>query len=185
MPRLNEILDRNQLPEDKRTAFDYLAETRCSVRVPFSLVLNSPEVASRVAHLGTYIRFESSLPKLVTELATLTVAREHDCRHEWAMHTGFAREAGVSEAALEAVGRGQGLDVEEALTVRFARELLRQKAVSAETFAAVQERFGDQGAIDLTATVGYYSLMACLLNALEVIPPPEAVQLPQLGASAR
>ncbi len=151
MPRLNEILDRNQLPEDKREVFDYLTKTRGSVRVPFSLVLNSPEVASRVSHLGTYIRFESCLPKSITELATLTVAREYDSGHEWAMHTGFAREASVSEAAIDAIGNGPGLDglsEEEALPVRYARELLRDKAVSAPTFAAARQRFGDQGAID-------------------------------------
>jgi 4-carboxymuconolactone decarboxylase len=59
------------------------------------------------------------------------------------------------------------------------RELLQQKRVADATFAAATQRYGTQGVIDLTATVGYYSLMACLLNALEVIPPPEATQLPK------
>jgi 4-carboxymuconolactone decarboxylase len=116
------------------------------------------------------------------ELATLSVAREFDCAHEWAQHTRFAREAGASDAAIDAIGHRHGteaLSEEEALPIRYARELLQQKRVSDATFAAAKERYGTQGAIDLTATVGYYSLMACLLNALEVIPPPEATQLPK------
>ena len=181
MPRLPEILDPNALPEDKRPLFEYLKQTRGSVRPPFSIVMNSPEAADRIAHLGGYIRFESSLPSSVTELATLAVSRAFDCRHEWAMHTGFARQAGVSDAAIDVIGNRKGLEglsAEEALPVRYSRELLEQLKVSDETFAAARERYGDAGVIDLTATVGYYCMMACILNAIELIPPPTAEQLP-------
>jgi 4-carboxymuconolactone decarboxylase len=181
MPRLPEVLDPNALPEDKRELFEYLARTRGSVRPPFSIVMNSPEAAERISHLGGYIRFESNLPKAATELATLVASRQYDCRHEWHMHTGFAREAGVSEAAIQAIGHRkslEGLSDEEALPIRYSRELLEQHAVSDETFAAARQRYGDAGVIDLTAAVGYYCLMACILNALEVIPPSTAEQLP-------
>ena len=174
MPRLPEITSKSDLPVDKQHILDYLAGTRGSVRVPFSIVLNSPEACSRIAHLGTYLRFESSLAKEVTELATLTAARQFDCEHEWVQHSRLAREAGVSEAAIDAIGHRRDLSAlkdDEALPVRYARELLAGHAVSAEAFDAARKRFGDQGVIDLTATVGYYSMMACLLNALEIIPP--------------
>jgi 4-carboxymuconolactone decarboxylase len=187
MPRLPEVLNRDQLPAEHRDMFDYLTQTRGSVRVPFSLILNSPEACRRISHLGTYLRFESSIPNAVTELATLTVAREWNCAHEWAQHTRFAREAGVSEAAIDAIGHGgslEGLNESEALPVRYARELLETGRVSDEAFSAARKQFGDQGAVDLTATIGYYCLMACLLNALEVIPPLEATQLPELSRSA-
>ncbi len=173
MPRLREITSKQDLPEDKQSVLDYLAETRGSVRVPFSIVLNSPEACARIAHLGTYLRFESSLPPQVTELATLTVARHFDCEHEWLQHSRLAREAGVDEAALAAIANRRdlaSLKDDQALPVRYAREILEGHAVSAETFAAAQRRFGAEGVIDLTATVGYYSLMACLLNALEIVP---------------
>ena len=184
MPRLAEILNRDQLPSEQQDMFDYLTKTRGSVRVPFSLILNSPEACRRISHLGTYIRFESSLPNAVTEIATLTAARAFDCGHEWAQHSRFAREAGVSEQAIEAIANDRDPDAlqpEEALPARYARELLKQRRVSHSTFAAARERYGDQGVVDLTATVGYYCLMACLLNALEVIPPADAPQLPQLS----
>jgi 4-carboxymuconolactone decarboxylase len=185
MPRLPEILDRNALPPDKQQIFDYLASTRGSVRVPFSVVLNSPEVAARVSHLGTYLRFESSLPKAVTELATLAVARHFDSAHEWGMHAGFAKEAGVSDMAIDAVGRdialGEEISRDEAFPVRFAREFLLTHSIAADTFEEARRRYGDTGAIDLAATVGYYVMMACLLAAIEVIPPPTLPSLPERG----
>src|SRR3972149_5618931 len=174
MPRLPEVLDRASLPEEKREIFDYLVKTRGGVRIPFSVVLNNPEVTYRVAHVGTYVRFESSLPEGTRGLAVLTAAQERDVAFEWAAHVRGAREVGISEAAVEAIAndRGlEGLDDEEALPVRFARELLRDKRVSDATFDAARVRPGDAGVIDLTATVGYYAMLGCLLNALEIEPP--------------
>ena len=181
MPRLPEIKDRDALPESHRDLYDYLASTRGSVRMPFSIILNSPEVCRRISHLGTYLRFESSISNATTELATLTVAREFDCRWEWAQHSLLAKQAGVSDAALDAIGARREVDElsqEEALPVEYARELLQDHKASDETFAAVAEMYGTQGTVDLTATIGYYAMMAQLLNALEVIPPAEATQLP-------
>ncbi len=181
MPRLPEVLDRNQLPEDQRDLFEYLAGTRGSVRLPFSLILNSPETARRISHLGTFLRFESSLPKDVIELAVLTTAREFDCHHEWAAHSRLAKEVGISDATIEIIGNRRPLtelSQEETLPVRFARELLQEHAASDAAFDAALQEFGDAGVIELTATIGYYGMLACLLNALEVIPPDTANQLP-------
>ena len=182
MPRLPEVKSREALPPEQQDLWEYLGSTRGSVRPPFSIILNSPEACRRISHLGTYIRFESSIPKSATELATLAVARDFDCAHEWAMHSGFAREAGVSEAAIEAVGRRLSIDkleADEALPVMVARELLQDHRLKDATFNAARERYGDKGVIDLSATVGYYAMMASLLNTIELIPPPEAPQLPK------
>ena len=45
MPRLPEVLDKNALPADKQHIHDYLASTRGAVRLPFSAVLNNPELS--------------------------------------------------------------------------------------------------------------------------------------------
>src|SRR5437868_846360 len=110
MPRLPEILDRNQLPEDQRDLFDYLAGTRGSVRMPFSVVAHSPEVARRVSHLGTYLRFECKIPAKVNELAICEVGREFDSRHEYYAHSRLARDAGASDEALDAIAYRKPLD---------------------------------------------------------------------------
>lgn len=183
MPRLPEILDRNQLPEGQRDLFDYLAGTRGSVRMPFSVVAHSPETARRVSHLGTYLRFESTVPNNINELAICATGREFDCRHEFYAHARLAREAGVSDATLDVIANRGPLDslsAEEALPIRLARELLRDHAVKDETFNAVQEAYGNAGAVELIATIGYYSMMASLLNALQIYTPESEGVLPKL-----
>jgi 4-carboxymuconolactone decarboxylase len=182
MPRLPEVLDRDALPEDKREIHDYLAQTRGAVRLPFSAFLNNPELTYRIAHVGSYIRFESTLPEKTRELAIMATAREVDARFEWAGHVRLARELGIGESTIDAIANHTapaGLDEEEALPVRIAQALLRDHVLSDELFNAAHSKFGNAGVVELLATVGYYSLMGCVLNGLQIEPPAEAPQLPK------
>ena len=181
MPRVPEVTVRDQVPPDKRHLFDAIAQSRGRVGGPFSVLLNSPEVAGRAAHLGAYLRFESILSPEDRELAIVTTSREFDCDYEWSAHVKLAREAGVREEALEVIGRRgpvESLTEDEAPVVQYARELLREHRVSDDTFRAVRARLGDQGVVELTTTVGYYAMLACALNAFEVEPPTGAPRLP-------
>ena len=174
MPRLPEIKERDQLPEGDRHAYDYLIETRGSVSGGFAVLLNHPEIAQRVAHLGTYVRYESSLSDRTRELAALAAVSELEGRYEQAMHTRLARGAGVPDAALDAINQraeAQGLSEEEALAVSFARQVLRDHRVADATFQEARRRLGDEGVIELAATVGYYAMMASMFIALDVPPP--------------
>ena len=179
--RLPEVTQKETLPADKQHVFDYLAETRGGVRLPFSAILNHPEVCYRVAHVGSFARFESTLPKDVTEIATLAAAREFDCRFEWAAHAQMAPNAGVRPEAIEAIGRKAdttALNDTEKLVVGYVRKVLRDHRVDEETWNAATKAFGDKGALELTLTAGYYAMLASFLNVLEIEPAAGAPQLP-------
>jgi len=181
MARIPEIAAREDLAQDKQHVFDAIVESRGRVVGPLALMLNSPEVAGRTAHLGTYIRFESTLSPADRELAILTAARECDCQFQWSAHTRLAREAGVRDEAIDVIGHHRTLDrltQEEALIVAYGRELLGDHRVSDATFEAARARYGDQGVTDLTATMGYYAMIACTLNAFGMVPPPDTSRLP-------
>jgi 4-carboxymuconolactone decarboxylase len=181
MPRIRAITEKAELPEAQHAIFDSIAESRGRVGFPFSLLLNSPEAAGRIAHLGAFLRFDSKLANDERELAIITAARESDCAFEWAAHTRLARQAGVREEAIEAVANRApvgGLTEVEALIVTYGRQLLRDKRVAQSTFDAAIARWGETGVVDLTALLGYYTLIACALNAFEVEAPAGASTLP-------
>jgi 4-carboxymuconolactone decarboxylase len=176
MARLPELTTRESVSPDGLTAFDAIAASRRRVGGPFAVMLHSPEVAARAAHLGTYIRFESSLPPTVRELATIVAAHECECAYEWSAHERAAREAGVPDAVIDVVARNgelDGLGEEHALVIRCGRDILTRHRVDDATFEAARARYGERGVIDLTVTFGYYSLLACVLNAtgVEAAPP--------------
>ena len=182
MTNLPRIKNREDLPKEGWAAYDEIVGSRGGVSGPFSVLLNSPEAGRRIGHLGAYIRFESSLPGEVTELAILVTAREWGCQYEWTYHEPLAREAGVREEAIAAVRdrtAPSGLDEGEALVVRYVQETIREHKASNEARGAVLERFGARGAVDLTATTGYYAMLAGALNTFEVpLEPGDGPLLP-------
>jgi 4-carboxymuconolactone decarboxylase len=172
MPRIPAVT-RESLPPDKHPIYDAIGESRGHVSGPFPVLLNSPEVASRIATLGHYLRYESILKPMIRELAILTVAREFDCQYAWTSHDSLARQAGVRDEAIAALRdrkAPQGLTEEEADIVRYGQELVRNRRVGDATFQAVINRLGQQGITELTATMGYYMLLGFALNAFEVQP---------------
>ena len=181
MARLRQITVRDDVPPEHAAIFDAIAESRGRVSGPFSMLLHSPEVAGRIAHLGTYIRFESTLSPADRELAIITTSREFDCDFEWSAHEPLALQAGVPAETVKVVanrGDAGSLSEHEAMIVRYARELFQDRRVSEETFDSARSRFGDQGVTELTATLGYYSMLACALNAFQVEPAPGTPRLP-------
>ena len=181
MARVPLIEQRGDVPEEEAHHFDSIASSRGRISGPFAVLLNSPEVAGRAAHLGAYIRFESTLDPDIKELAIITAAREFDCDYEWSAHVVLARDAGVRAEAIEAVANRGSLDsltADESLVIGYGREMFGNKRVSDATFDAAKARFGVQGVTELTATMGYYGMLACALNTFEVEPAPDAERLP-------
>jgi len=174
MPRVPLLNSRELVPEGSLAMFDEIVASRGRVTPTFGVMLHSPELSRRVAHLGTFIRFESSLPVPVREMAALTAAHVCKCAYEWGAHQASSREHGISEGAIEALVQERpvdGLDAMEALVITYGRQLLRDREVDDATFEAAVARFGQQGAIDLSATLGYYSMVGCVLNATGVGAP--------------
>ena len=181
MARIPQITDRDDVTPGKRHIFDEIIESRGRLSGPFPVLLNSPEVAGRVANLGAYLRFESDLSPEARELGIITAAREFDCAYVWSAHAALARQAGVREEAIEVIGNRSALDSlseDEAVVVRYGRELLRDHKVSDAAFESAQARFGDQGLTDLTAAIGYYGMLSCVVNAFGLEPGPDATPLP-------
>ena len=164
-------LDRSDLPEDRRHVYDRIAESRGSVGNVFRAMLNSPDAAEVVAAVGEYARYGSALDPVAREIAVLSTARENGNDYEWAHHEPLAREAGVSDATIEAIRSGRapmGLPPKEGIFAQAARELVRDGTLGDPTYQAVEHLIGRRGAVDLVVTVGYYTMLSRAIRALGV-----------------
>ena len=173
MGRVPQITDISSLNQEHHSIFENIASSRGKISGPFSVLLNSPEVADRSAHLGAYLRFESVVENRLLELAIITSAREMDCDYEWAYHVPLARKAGVPESVINIINKRadtENIPAEFHSIITYTRELLNQKKVKQETFDLVSIQLGTQGTTELTAAIGYYGMLACSLNAFEVMP---------------
>jgi 4-carboxymuconolactone decarboxylase len=176
MARLPPITSRDQVAPQDQATFDSIVASRGAVQGPFTMFLHSPEFAGRLAHLGAYVRFEGSLDMRVRVLAAMTAAREFEAIYVWGAQTGGARRLGVPEETITAIreNHSRGIPPEDAEIVEFTRSLLRRHRVDEASFKKMQARFGNDGLIQLTGAIGYYSMLAMTVNACELEAAPGA-----------
>jgi 4-carboxymuconolactone decarboxylase len=182
MARIATITKKDELGAEGQKVYDTIAASRGVVGGPWQALLHSPELALRTMHLGSYVRFESTLDHKVVEFTALVAAREIDCKHEWAAHVNHSQKAGVPMETIRAVHAKkatQNFPTEEAQIVSFVREMIHSHRVSEPTFQAIYNRFGEKGMVELTATIGYYAMLACTLNTFDVYTatPPEDLKI--------
>ena len=152
--------------EQREVAAQISAGPRGEVRGPFIALLHNPELARHLQALGEHLRWKGNLPAHLTELAVLVTARRWTCQHEWYIHEQLARKAGLADAAIAAIRAGHDpqLSEEERIVYLFCRDAHAGGRVSDDNFDRAKQRFGLDGAIELLALCGYYSLMAMVLN---------------------
>lgn len=147
---------------------------------PFNALLYSPKLGDAIQKLGASLRFESSLPGHLRELAILIAGRHWRANYEWFAHAPIAAREGLDEAVIAAVKKGEapGAAPDDVTSVhRFVTELIHTQRVSDETYAKTKALVGEQGVVELIAIIGHYTLIAGLLNVFQV-GLPEGEELP-------
>ena len=170
MARLTSITTKNQVAPKDQALFDAIVASRGAVQGPFTMLLHCPPLAEHMKNLGGYVRFEGKLDFRVRVLAAMTVAREFDTLYVWGAQTGSARRQKVPETTIDAVREKhtRGVPPEDAQIIEFTRELIRKHRVSDASAKALHARFGDEGMIELTGAIGYYSMLCMMANAVEL-----------------
>jgi 4-carboxymuconolactone decarboxylase len=161
-------LAREAMDDAQRAAADELiAGPRKGVKGPFVPMLRSPGLMQHLQKAGEYLRFNSALPRRVSEFATLVTVREWRQQFEWIVHAGLAQKEGTSAASIEAlrVGRRPStMSDEEAFAYDFVIELTANRGIDDSTYREAIDRFGERGVIDLVGLVGYFALVSMILN---------------------
>jgi 4-carboxymuconolactone decarboxylase len=180
MPRLAPLDLAKLTPEQKQVADEIVAGPRGALRGPFDPWLRSPALADRAQKLGEYCRFHNSLPPDLSELAICLIGRHFKAQYEFYAHARLAREAGLSEAIVEAIRIRQtppfARDVER-IVYDFVCEYLATNRVSGANYKRALDAFGEKGVVDLVGVCGYYMLVSMTLNVFEM-PLPAGVPEP-------
>jgi 4-carboxymuconolactone decarboxylase len=183
-PRFKPLPPEQMTAEHKRVAQALAEGPRGGVRGPFPALLRIPALADRVRTLGDYVRFESSLPPPLSELAILVVARFWTAQYEWYAHSQHAVKAGIDPSIPEAIAqerRPDKLAPDQALIYDFCTELLHGRDVSDKTFDAAVKRFGEITVLELVSLAAYYSFVSLILNANRTPLPDGATPLRPLA----
>ncbi|MCW3475377.1 carboxymuconolactone decarboxylase family protein [Limobrevibacterium gyesilva] len=179
--RLPIIEPEQMTPEQRRVHDDTVAGKRGRMPPPVQAWLHSPKLADRAQRLGEFVRYETSLPPALNEMAILITAKHWNSHYEWYAHRPLALAAGLDPAIIDAIrtGRDPGLtDAGARAIYDYATTLHRTRDVSQALHDAVVAAFGARGVVELVGVCGYYTLISMTLNAFDVpLPPGETSEL--------
>jgi 4-carboxymuconolactone decarboxylase len=170
-----------QLDEKQKAVADVMKQkTLSGISGPNNVLLRNPALAENVMRFNDQLRYNTSVPLRLNELAILLVARNWNSQFEWGLHVPAARKAGLSEAVINDLTEGRrptSMQPDENIVYDFVTELLTNKAVSDEVFAKAKAAFSEQQVVDLIGVTGFYTMLAMVLNTAEI-------QLPAAAAAA-
>jgi 4-carboxymuconolactone decarboxylase len=144
---------------------------------PLRAALHNPELAERWQAFGALLRYGTSLPPRVSELAIVVTARRWNSQIEWHIHAQAAADAGIAPAVLEAIRARRAPAFEtsdDEIVYEYARQLQETGQVAPVLYARAVERWGVAGVVELTAVIGYYTMVSMTLNAHEIPMPDDA-----------
>jgi 4-carboxymuconolactone decarboxylase len=148
------------LPEERRNPAD--------AGNVLSTLVRHPKLTRAYLKFSTYLLYGSTLPPRIREQIILRVAHRRGCAYEWAHHVEIGKEAGLSNADIEAAQTGQSKDAFDSALMNAVDELDEKTNISDRTWAVLGERLDEQQRMDLVFTTGNYIALAMALNTFGV-----------------
>ena len=151
---------------------------------PFRAYIRNPDLASRLIALADYLRWNTSLPPRLSELAILITARQWTAQYEWYAHYPIALKGGLDPdvaAAIAAGKRPENMRDDEAALYDLATALYRDHKVSDPVYKAALDTFGERGIMDIIGIIGFYDITSMTLITMQAgLPDGKAMPLPVL-----
>ena len=166
-------VDAAKAPDDVRTLLERLP-VQLNV---FRMMAHAEHDFRPLVGLGTAILGRQKLSAKLRELTILRVATLSPARYEWVQHVPIAKAVGATDEQVAALERGTidaaCFDAVERAVLRFTTEVLRDVRASDATFAEAARHLSAQEIVELILTVGYYMMIARLLEttAVDLDPP--------------
>src|SRR5580693_9002902 len=156
--------------QQRRFADEILKVSSIGISGPFNMMLRSPVMGQRMFAMLDYLRFNTSVPHKLNELAILIQARLWTSQVAWTVHYPLALKAGLSQAVADDLKVGKRpafMQPDEATVYEFCMELAHDHVVSDTTFEKARKLFTDQQIVDLIMVSGANITMAMLSNTTE------------------
>jgi AhpD family alkylhydroperoxidase len=138
----------------------------------YAALANSPSICEGWLKLFTSIRQHCEVPADLREIAMLRVAVLNRAEYEFASHTPYALEAGVSAeqlTGLRAMAIDRTLFRAQALAViDYTDQMTLRVQVEERCIEALRYFFDDKTLLELTVTIAGYNMVSRVLEALQI-----------------
>ena len=135
------------------------------------MMAHSPGSVRELIRLGNRLLSKADLDPHYRELAIVRVSRMCGSPYELAQHIPIALETGVSREQIENIEGWRDSDLfseEDRVILAFTEEVVDDSRPKEETFAAASKFLDNTSLVELTISIGYWSLIAKFLKTFQV-----------------
>jgi 4-carboxymuconolactone decarboxylase len=142
-----------------------------SIGGPFDPWVRSPELARRAVSWGNYLWERNTIGRRLIELAIIVTGRFWESNVEWVSHAKLALDNGVTQEVINAIfeqRRPEKAPADERLVYDICIALHTTHQLPMDLYEEAVKSFGEQGLVEIIATIGYYTFVAMTLNAFDI-----------------
>ena len=160
-------VDQNNAPQSVKEILD---RTPIKLNV-FLMIANSEAAARPFSQLGNALLTRARLDAKLREIAILRTAKISSSVYEWTQHVPIAKAVGVTEEQVAAIDNWPGascFNETERLVLKFTDEVARDVKGGRDTLAALKKVMGAAEIVELILSIGFWGMVARLLETTEV-----------------
>jgi 4-carboxymuconolactone decarboxylase len=168
------IIDRADMNVEQARVYDAAKASSGIVGGPYHAYIRLPELFEACQDLRSSLS-SGPLSRREQQIVNLVVARHWNARYPWFAQARGALAVGIEQAVIDAINARQTPnlpDARERTCFVVARELLANKGLGDETYAAAQDTMGLEGLVALVASTGSFSMTCLTANTFGIEPPP-------------
>jgi 4-carboxymuconolactone decarboxylase len=167
------IIDRAAMNAAQGRVYDTAKQTSGIVGGPYLAYIRLPKLFEAAQTLRASLSVGPLSPR-EQQIVNLTVARHFNARYPWYAQARNSLAIGLDQKIIDAINARQTPDLPDAreeTCYAVARELLANKGLSDESYAAAEKTMGLESLVALVATTGSFSMTCLTANTFRIEPP--------------
>ena len=135
------------------------------------MIANSNAAYKPFNQLGNALIAKAKLDPRLREIAILRTAKVSRSVYEWTQHVPMAKHVGVTDAQVAAMDNWQGaqcFDELDRAVLRFTDEVAGNVKATRESVEALKKHLGAAEIVELILSIGFWGMVARLLETTEV-----------------
>src|SRR5262249_16484284 len=154
--------------------YDAAKQTTGIVGGPYLAYIRLPKVFEACQTLRATLA-SGPLSRREQQIVNLTVARHWNARYPWYAQARNSLAVGIAQTVIDATSagrRGSVADAGERTCFAVATEILANKGLSDDSYAAAEKVMGLESLVALVASVGSFSMTCLTAATFQIDPPP-------------
>ena len=168
------IMDRAEMNVEQARVYDAAKQSGGPVGGPYYAYIRLPKLFEASQNLRACLS-SGPLSRREQQIVNLVIARHWNARYPWFAQVRGSLAVGIEQPVIDAINARKTPDLTEArerICFVVARELLANKGLSDETYAAAEKTMGLEDLVALVASTGSFSMTCLTANTFAIDPPP-------------